>query len=324
MNLHDKSPLRRNTEQVLIRGLTALVAGLARMVPLRGLQRLGNAVGGLVFHTMRKRRRLGRQNLRAVLGERLSERELDRLLLASTRNMAKTMLELLKFGSMSDDEFFRFACPRDVEHLREALARGHGVIVVTAHFGGWEGLAATIARLDFPLTVVARDADDPGTAQLIRRAREAAGVRVVKRDETRTMLRVLRAGEVLGILPDQHGGKRGLWVEFMGRPAATVSGPVTLALRTGAAIVPAFARRLPDDTLDVYFLPALKLPTGSDRGADLRAATQLINDVLGAEIQRHAEQWMWMHNRWRPRPSDIPTADDCDLEPVERANSAHD
>lgn len=311
MRLHDKSPLRRRTEQTLIRWLTTLVAGGARLVPLRWLQRLGSAVGWLIFRGLGKRRQLGRENLRAALGEGLSDGELDRLLLASTRNMTKTMLELMKFGTMGDEEFFRFAHPRDVENLREALARGHGAIVVTPHFGCWEGLAASIARLGFPLTVVARDANDPGTAQIIRRAREAAGEGVVERRETRTMLRVLRAGQVLGILPDQHGGRRALWVEFMGRPAATMGGPASLALRTGAAIVPAFARRCPDDTLDVYFLPALELPDTGDRQADIRAATQMINDVMGAEIRRHPEQWMWMHNRWRPRPPQA-RADDAE------------
>lgn len=309
--LHDKSPWRRKLEQVLIRWLTALVAWLARITPLRWLHGLGNAVGWLIYRALRVRRRLGLDNLRRALGPDPSHRELERILLSSTRNMVKTMLELFKLGSMTDDEFFRFAQVRGAENLQAAAARGQGVVLVTPHYGCWEGLAASIARLGFRLTVVARDANDPGTAQLIRRAREAAGERIIERNEIREMLRVLRAGEVLGILPDQHGGRNAVWVTFMGRPARTAQGPASLALRTGAAIVPAFARRLPDDTIEVCFHPALELPVSGDRQADVRRVTQLINDVMEAEIRRHPEQWMWMHNRWRPPPPDVFPPDDA-------------
>ncbi len=303
--LHDKSPLRRRSEQVLIRWVTRLAGGLVRLLPLRWVQALGNAVGGLLVRLLPGRRRIAMSNLRAALGGERSDAELARIVTASAQNMVKTMLELLKFPAMSDEQFARIAPVRGAEHLAEAAARGRGVIVVTAHYGNWEALALRISSLGHQLTVVARDANDPATARMITHARESRGAVVIERDQVRAMLRTLRAGDVLGILPDQHGGEAGTWLTFMGRPASTVTGPAALARRTGAAIVPGFARRTGDDTLDVCFLPALAMPRSDDPEADVRAGTQVINDVLGEEIRRHPEQWMWMHNRWRTPPEDL-------------------
>ncbi len=300
--LHNKSPLRRKTEQVIIRWLTRLTAWLVRVLPLRWVQAAGDVLGALLVRALSKRRRLAMANLRAVFGDDYDERELAVIVRRCVQNMTKTMLELLKLPAMSDEQFERFAPVRGAENLAAAVAQGHGVIVVTAHFGNWEALAHRISSLGYQLTVVARDANDAPTARIIKQARESRGARVIERDQLRDMLRVLREGDVLGILPDQHGGEGGIWISFMGRPASTVTGPAALARRTGALIVPGFARRTEDDTLDVYFLPALQLPETDDREADVRIATQMINDVLEEQIRRYPEQWMWMHNRWREPP----------------------
>ncbi len=314
-HLHDKSSVRRSTEQRLIRWAALACAWLARVLPLRCVQAIGNGVGWLVYHFLRDRRELALRNMRAVLGDSYGERERARALLGATRNMAKTMLELLKFPALSDEELASLVPGPRLEHLDEALARGRGVIVVTPHFGVWEVLPTWGARNGYDITVVVRDPDDPGTANVIRRAREDCGARFIERYQVREMIRVLRDGHILGILPDQNAGQAGMWLDFMGRPASTVTGPAFLALRTGAAIVPGFARRTRDDHVDMYFLPALEPPDTGDREADVVRLTQMINDIMGAEIREHPEQWMWMHNRWRTPPDDLQVPGAADAQP---------
>jgi len=305
--LHDKSPLRRKTEQLIIRWLASGMAWIARILPLRWLQALGNAFGWLIYALVGRRREVALSNLERVFGDRFDERERRRIVLASTRNMTKTMLELLKLPAMSREQLERFAPVRGEEHLREAAEAGDGVIVVTPHFGNWELMAARIASLGYDLSVIAREANDPVTADLIRNSRESSGEQVLERHQVREMLRTLREGNVLGILPDQHAGHTGIWLTFMGLPACTAVGPASLASRTNARIVPGFARRKEDGTLDVYFLPAITVPEGDDRQQSIRQATQRINDVLGEQIRKYPEQWMWMHNRWREPPADLDT-----------------
>jgi KDO2-lipid IV(A) lauroyltransferase len=303
--LHDKSPLRRRTEQILIRWVTGFFALLARLLPLRCLQDIGDATGRLLFCLLGHRRQVGIDNLQRILGDRLDPRERAEIIQFSMRNMAKTMLELLKVPWMSDEEMAQFTTVRGEEHLREALETGNGAIVITGHFGNWEVLAATIARLGHDLSVIARDANDPDTANIINRSREMAGEQVLPREKVREMLRTLRDGKILGILPDQHAKRGAIWVPFMGQLAGTATGPATLALRTGAKIVPGFARRTEQDTLDVYFLPPLELPDTDDREENIRRLTTRVNEVLGEQIMKYPEQWVWMHRRWREIPAEI-------------------
>ncbi len=301
--LHDKRPLRRRGEQLLIRLLTILFAGIVKILPLRRVRNLGNVIGWIAFRFVPRRRRLGLANMRAVLGGRCGERELRRLLLRSAQNMAKTMLELLKMPSMSDEQFQRFAPVTGEEHLLDALEQG-GVIVVTAHFGNWEALAARICRLGADLTVVARDADDSTTASIVNRSREAMGASVVGRKSVREMLRLLQNGEVLGLLPDQHAVDGNIWVPFMGTTASTAIGPALLAHRTDSVIVPAFGLRRDDDNLEIRFLPAISVPESDDRVQNIRATTEKINEIIGEQIREHPDQWLWMHRRWRTPPSE--------------------
>ena len=303
--LHDKSPLRRKTEQLVIRWITGAAALLARVLPLRSLQALGNAMGSLLFRLLKPRREIALANLERVFGDRYDRRERERIINFSVRNMAKTMLELLKAGWLSDEQLREFVQIRGEEHLRHAVEQGRGVVVITGHFGNWELLAATIGRLGYDLAVIARDANDQNTANIINRAREAAVAEVLPRESVREMLRVLREGNILGILPDQHTERGGIWLPFMGHLACTAPGPATLAQRTGSPIVPAFARRTEDDRLDLYFLPPIEVPDTGDRQQDIRTATRLINDALSAEIMAHPEQWIWMHRRWRQPPAEV-------------------
>lgn len=303
--LHDKSPLRRKTEQRVIRWVTGFFALLARLLPLEDLHRIGDAVGSLLLCILRPRREIAMANLEKIFGDRYDEWERARIVSFSVRNMAKTMLELLKVPWMSDEELREFAPARGVEHLERAAEGGDGVIVITGHFGNWELLAASAARLGYPPSVIARDANDPDTADIINRSREMAGETVLPRESVREMLRTLREGGIIGILPDQHTERGGIWLPFMGHLACTATGPATLAHRTGASIVPGFARRTEDDRLDVYILPPIEIPDTGNREADIRRATKMINEVLGEQIDRYPEQWVWMHRRWRTPPAEI-------------------
>jgi KDO2-lipid IV(A) lauroyltransferase len=307
--LHDKSPLRRKTEQLVIRWVTGFFALLARLLPLSCLHDIGDAFGSLLFCLLGTRREIAMANLEEIFGDRYDARERSEIIHFAVRSMAKTMLELLKVPWMSEAEMAQFAPVRGAEHLREAAERGNGAIVITGHFGNWEVLAATIARLGYDLSVIARDANDPDTANMINRSREMAGETVLPRESVRQMLRVLRDGEILGILPDQHTERGGIWLPFMGRLASTATGPATLAQRTGSAIVPGFARRTEDDGLDVYFLPPIDIPDTGNREADIRRGTEMVNEVLGEQISRYPEQWMWMHRRWREPPAEVAAAE---------------
>ncbi|MCD6361367.1 MAG: lysophospholipid acyltransferase family protein [Armatimonadetes bacterium] len=296
-----RSPLGRRIDQAMIRWATQIAAKMLGHLSVEEVQQLGDSLGVFIQVAWPSRQRLAERDLQKIFGDRLSAEDRRRIRDFCTRNAAKTVLELLRLPTMTEeerDELFQ----RDYENFEvidQALERGSGVIMVTAHFGNWELLAAAIARRSpHPLTVVARDSNDRETASIINKARASSGMRVIGRSQVREMLRTLQEGGILGMLPDQYVKSGGIVVDFMGVPAPTATGPAVLALRTGAPIVPCFGLRTEDDRIVCYFKPPFDIPDTGDRERDIRRGTEMINEALGEEIFKHPEQWLWLHNRW--------------------------
>ena len=291
---------RKRVERGLGRAVAATTVAWARALPLPGLRALADAAAWLLRRLAPSRQRVAVANLRGVFGDQYTDREYRRLAAAATRNLCRTMAELFKQPYLSRSQLERLVQVEGLEHLRAALAGGRGAILLSAHFGNWEILGPRLVAAGLPTSVVARDAPDAGTARLINQCRERCGLQVVSRRNVRGMLEALRAGRLLLLLPDQHQRGASVVVDFLGRPAATATGPATLARRTGAPVVPGFCRRLADGSFRVTLQPALELIRTGDRAADARANTAHYNQVLGDEIRRHPEQWLWLHRRFKP------------------------
>jgi KDO2-lipid IV(A) lauroyltransferase len=295
-----KSPGRRRVEQFFVRGMAKVFGFLARIIPLRVFQRIGNVGGLLIMACSPWRQKLADRNLQAAFGDRYDARARRRIRRLVCQGISKTMLELLKIPHMTPDQIRRIISVEGIEHLREAVAAGKGGIILTAHYGNWELVNAAVLIEGLPVSVVARDAPDDFVAGTINAARERHGGHVVDQYDVRGMLEVLRRGELLGILPDQHAKHGGLLGTFLGVPASLAPGPATFAVRTHCAVIPCFSYRQPDDTFKCRIFPPLQLISTGDRDRDVALNTQLLMDVIGEQIREHPEQWLWLHDRWRP------------------------
>lgn len=294
-----KRPLKRRIAYLLLRLLLVAVTGLVRILPLSWLRRLATGFAYMLCLLVPSRQQLAQENIRRVFGDRFGPRQRRQIARQVTINICKTMIELFKMPYLSPEQIKQIVSLRGQEHLWAALEQGKGVILLTAHFGNWEVGGARLAIEGFPMVAIARDATDQFTAELINRARQRQGTKVLARDDLRNMLRALRDNQCLAILPDQHAAQGGIIVDFLGRPAATAVGPAILAARTGCAVIPLFGRRRPDDTIDGYILPPLELVHTGDRDYDIKENTTIINRVIGEQIRKYPEQWLWLHRRWK-------------------------
>jgi KDO2-lipid IV(A) lauroyltransferase len=186
------------------------------------------------------------------------------------------------------------------DRVRAALAAGKGAIIVTGHFGFWElgGLAHPLVLP--PFWVLARPLDNPLLHDLLERVRCATGNRVIyKQGALRRVLRALEQNECVAILIDQYShGAESVPVEFFGRPAPTTAALATLALRTGAPLVPAVALPLPHGRYRMVYEAPIEMP-GPDSAEPVRELTQRCADVLEMYVRRYPHLWLWMHRRWR-------------------------
>lgn len=293
-----KHPVRRAIERLFVRCLAAPTFALVQRLPLPWVRRLGNVLGTFAFLAFPRRQRLADSNLRAVFGEGLTPAARRRIRLGVSRNMCKVFLELFKLPALDAEAIRQMVPLKGGERLRKALA-GKGAILVTGHFGNWELLGARAAVEGLKVAVIARDASDAWVASLINRCRESAGIRILGRNDLRGMLRHLRDNGCLGILPDQHAKSGSVRMDFLGRPAWVAPGPATLALRTGCALIVGFCTRQEDDTLAAEVAAVVDTGGPEDRDEAVIAIMERINRVIGEQIRKQPEQWLWLHDRWK-------------------------
>jgi KDO2-lipid IV(A) lauroyltransferase len=184
-------------------------------------------------------------------------------------------------------------------NVREAFALGRGAILATAHFGNWEG-ARILPRFGIPLSVVAKKQHNHFFDRFNNAIREQHGVSVidVKRG-LRDILAHLRKNEMVAILADQNAGKSGLILDFLGFPASHWLGVAKLSLRYKIPIVPGFALRTEQETLDLRFEPMIHHPELEDAEENYITVLNEINAVIERYIHAYPDQWFWVHKRWK-------------------------
>ncbi len=272
---------------------------LAHLPPGIGLA-VGRRLGDALWWLLPQRRRVTLDNLTRSFGREQSPAELRHLGRRSFQHVGMNLIEACRYFLRPTDVMLSRVRVEGDEHLRTAVAQGRGVLILTAHYGNWELLAAAHSLTGLPLSIVIRPLDHPLLDDLAARFRRRSGAElIIKRQAVREVLLALRRQRLVGILLDQNATRaEGVFVPFFGVPASTSKGLAVLALRTGAPVLPAVVRRDPDGRHCVDI--GAPIPPPPD--GDVTTYTATFNQVLEATIRRAPEQWLWMHARWRTRP----------------------
>jgi KDO2-lipid IV(A) lauroyltransferase len=251
------------------------------------------------------KRRWSNQNFGHVLGLPPDDPTVRREALRAYHGYGRYLVELMRLPSLAQDELAGLVPDLDVDAVkrlwREAPAGG-GLILTVAHVGNNEAVAAAIARHDMPISVVADDSAFPEIFDLLRRQREAWGIRIIAWRNLREIFGVLRRREMLALLVDWGYRSDGIPVRLFGAWTALPSGPATLAAKTGSRILPISIRRRPDDTFLVSFPDPIDL--ASSDPAELQRATQAMADALAATIAPAPDQWYSFKPIWPSSPEE--------------------
>lgn len=281
--------------------MLAPVLRLLARLPLRWLHGAGAALGWVTYWLSPVYAARMRENLFAsgVCGSPAASRPLLHKVVAET---GKGVAELIAvwFGP---DDFIPSRLHCDTWDVVEAARlSGRGIIFLTPHLGCFEAAALFAAR-HFPITVLYRS---PKLAfleplMLAGRNRFNATVAPANLKGVRMLYRALRRGETVGLLPDQAPGVgEGVWADFFGRPAYTMTLVARLQRSTGAVVITAFAERLPRGA-------GYHLHLAAPAGAELDA--QGLNRELEALVRRCPAQYLWSYNRYKvPAGAEAPPA----------------
>jgi KDO2-lipid IV(A) lauroyltransferase len=278
---------------VMPRGLARLLAGLLAFV---------------VYWTFGRLRRVGVRNLELALPE-LSSKARTEILRKVYRSLGCQLVEFCRMTRYTAANTRNWIRTEGLEHYLAAQARGKGVLIVTGHLGAWELSSFYHSLMGYPMGMVIRRLDNRRLDDYVNATRCLHGNRVLHKDEfARGLLTAMRGGETVGILMDTNmRPPQGVFVEFFGRQACTASGLARVALKTGAAVLPGFMLwEAAEKKYVLHFGPELKFEQTGDAEADATAATQLCASATEDWIRRYPDQWLWIHRRWKTRPSGEP------------------
>jgi KDO2-lipid IV(A) lauroyltransferase len=189
--------------------------------------------------------------------------------------------------------------------LRAAMAEGRGVIMALPHVGSWEWGGAWLALEGMPMTAVMEKLEPPALFEWFVGQRAAMGLTAVPLGDGSgaAVLRALREGKLVGLVSDRDLVGNGVEVDFFGEKTTLPAGPATLALRTGAALMPTVVYSGPGNWHTAVVHAPLDTTRSGSLRADVARLTQEVAVCFEEFIRRHPEQWHLYQPNW---PSDQP------------------
>ena len=260
-------------------------------------------LGLYLFHGFRKR---SIQNLTLALGDQRDSREIRAIVRRSLRNFFRDFVEI-GFALESSADQIRAEIPlRGRDQLEVALAKGRGVIALGAHLGNFFLVGTRLAAERFPTYVLINQPKNGRLSQLMDRYRLMVGQQTIHarphRRASQELAQVLRRNEIAIVTADEYRSGNGIYVPLFGRTVLARRGPATLALRTGAALVPICLVREPDGHLTLIIEPEIELSKTGEIKADVRENTLRVTQWLERTVRSYPDQWNWMNVRWQPAP----------------------
>ena len=269
--------------------MLVLLFRLLSHLPLSVLHALGVAAGWLVYRLSAPYRVRLHDNLtRAGFGAHLS---------AAVRESGKNIFELPFIWCAQPERVLATARIEGWSVVQQAMAQGRGIIFLTPHLGCFEIIAQVIASR-MALTALYRPPRQPMLKPLMEGARRRANLHLAPTNlrGVRVLLKTLKGGGAVGLLPDQvpQNGE-GIWANFFGKPAYTMTLPAKLQQMTDAPIVLSYAERLPHGAGFIVRFVAFD----ATHTTDLHEQTGLINGAMEALISHCPSQYFWGYNRYK-------------------------
>lgn len=303
----DLKSIRKGLGRLLAWFGLGLCSFIVRFIPARFLYGFASWMGSLGYFIAAKHRRIALESLETALGSELKSGERKRLAKECFVLMAKGAIELMFLMDRPAllKERVTFS-GRD--NLDKALLRGNGVILVSAHFGNFPLLMAKLSLEGYKVSGIMRQMRDERVERIFDDKRSKLGIKTIYSQPRDTCvsstIQALRNNEIVFIPIDQNFGTAGVFVDFFGRKAATATGPVVLAQRTKASLMPCFIVRQADNTNKIIFEPPIELKDANDAKEAVQVNIQRLTSIIESYIRKYPAEWGWVHRRWKSRPGE--------------------
>ncbi|MBI3017069.1 MAG: lysophospholipid acyltransferase family protein [Deltaproteobacteria bacterium] len=242
-------------------------------------------------------------NLRKAYPEK-SEKEIKRLAQANLCHYVFLCLEFIQLRTLSLEEFKNRFVIENKAFFDEAQKESKGVLILTAHLGNFEWLAAVTPLYEIPLHIIVRKIKSEVFEHVISKQRKRVGLGLIEsKNSLHHILNLLSKNKVVGFIFDQHRSPPGgVYVSFFNRPAATTKGLAALVERSDALVLPVYSYRTDLGKMVLKITSPLPYKRVGTREENIYTNTQVYSHAIEQMVREHPEQWFWIHRRWKGHP----------------------
>ncbi len=282
-------------------------AGLFGLLPEPAMRRAGRAAGRVAWRLAPRRRQLVQRHLRRILGEGHDLEHLSKEMFAS---YGRYWAEVFWVRPRRKAQIVAGCVVEGEDNIHAARNAGRGIVLALPHMGNWEAAGAKAEEIGIPVLAAAEGLANSKIVDWFVEVRASLGIETVIMGRgnrvTAALARRLLAGGVVALLSDRDVSGRGVEVEFFGERTTMPAGPMALAERTGAALLPVGCYFVAGGGHRFVVLPPLDIPAGETREERVQAGTQAFARVLEGLIRAAPHDWHLFVPNW---PSDRAAAD---------------
>lgn len=266
-----------------------------------------NWAGLFVYHCIPIRRKVVRNNINQVFGQRLGPLEKNHLAKSYYSHLMTCLKEGLQMRFMSEERLRQTVEIKGHENMLSVVAKQKGVLVLTGHFGNWEfapiGGILNFKEFKGQFHFIRRNLIFKSLERLLFKRYYQAGLNIIpKKNALEQVSAALEKNHAVIFVLDQHAyveNKDGIAVEFFGKKAGTYRSLATLSRNTGVPVVPAAGYRKACGKHVLEFFDPIAWQDYDNPKEGLYQNTLIYNKTLEKIILAHPEQWNWMHKRWK-------------------------
>ena len=276
-----------------------------RMFPVGANYRAAAWLGDLLYRFDHRHRKRAIEHLRRSFPD-WSEKKLRKIARHSMRNMLYLGVEILFSPVLVKPETWRnhITFINQQSNIRQLLRQHRGAVYVTGHFGNWEVIGYTMARVGFPVYAVARALDNPYIHDHILGVRQRSGMTIIdKKGVAEHVDEILDDHGAISFIADQDAGRKGCFVDFFGRKASTYKSIALIAMRHEVPVIVGYGRRTAKNfKFEIGIQQIIEPSEWADKDDPMTWLTQEYTKALEDSIRTAPEQYLWVHRRWKHRP----------------------
>ncbi|MDR2436632.1 MAG: hypothetical protein LBD17_00960, partial [Endomicrobium sp.] len=224
-----------------------------RVFPFKFAVKAGEMIGVVSYYIVNFRRSHVIDMLTQSFPEK-SQKEIKIITRNTYKNFARTVVEIIFFPTMSDDEIKKLLVCKNEHLVKESYAAGKGTIFMSAHLGNWELTALAYSKI-YPMSVVVANQSNVLVDKMMDNIRTNQGFSTISRDGMafRDVMKALKRNEIVAFLADQDAGPQGIFIPLFGRLTSTPKGAALFALRAKCPIIIGLGIRQKDGVMKVEF-----------------------------------------------------------------------